>query len=154
MIINNSKTKKDEIVSYEKQDDDFKKKLAQNSEAKMDGVYTMAVRDFKKFFRRRGRFVRQAHNDKKPFKKYPDDRKGKIKRKCFRCGDENHLIEEFPKPLRHKDQKAFVGGSRTDSDEDNEGNTNNKKCLMAQSSNEVHSNSFFYSDDNSLMRLL
>ncbi|GKC56598.1 hypothetical protein Tco_1084196, partial [Tanacetum coccineum] len=30
-----------------------------------DEEYTMAVRDFKKFFKRRGRFVRQPRNDKK-----------------------------------------------------------------------------------------
>ncbi|GKC34670.1 putative reverse transcriptase domain-containing protein [Tanacetum coccineum] len=33
-----------------------------------DEDYTMAVRDFKKFFKRRGRFVRQPRNDKKIFK--------------------------------------------------------------------------------------
>nr|GFB28684.1 transposase, Ptta/En/Spm, transposase, Tnp1/En/Spm-like protein [Tanacetum cinerariifolium]GFB34152.1 transposase, Ptta/En/Spm, transposase, Tnp1/En/Spm-like protein [Tanacetum cinerariifolium] len=30
-----------------------------------DEEYAMAVRDFKKFFKRRGRFVRQPQNDKK-----------------------------------------------------------------------------------------
>ncbi|GJS72985.1 hypothetical protein Tco_0705826 [Tanacetum coccineum] len=34
-----------------------------------DEEYTMAVRDFKKFFRRRGKFVRQPHDDKKTSKK-------------------------------------------------------------------------------------
>ncbi|GJU29637.1 hypothetical protein Tco_1173226 [Tanacetum coccineum] len=32
-----------------------------------DEEYTMAVRDFKKFLKRRGRFVRQPRNDKKTF---------------------------------------------------------------------------------------
>ncbi|GJX59278.1 putative reverse transcriptase domain-containing protein [Tanacetum coccineum] len=32
-----------------------------------DEEYAMAVRDFKKFFRRRGKFVRQPHDDKKNF---------------------------------------------------------------------------------------
>nr|GEX43363.1 UBN2 domain-containing protein [Tanacetum cinerariifolium] len=32
-----------------------------------DEEYVMAVRDFKKFFKRRGRFVRQPRNDKKTF---------------------------------------------------------------------------------------
>ncbi|GJV11819.1 hypothetical protein Tco_1353360 [Tanacetum coccineum] len=45
-----------------------------------DEEYVMAVRDFKKFFKRRGR-----------------------------CGDPNYLIEECPKPLRDKNQRAFVG---------------------------------------------
>ncbi|GKB01051.1 hypothetical protein Tco_0829095 [Tanacetum coccineum] len=34
-----------------------------------DEEYAMAVRDFKKFFKRRGRFVRQPRNDKKTFQK-------------------------------------------------------------------------------------
>nr|GFA69962.1 zf-CCHC domain-containing protein/DUF4219 domain-containing protein/UBN2 domain-containing protein [Tanacetum cinerariifolium] len=51
----------------------------------------MAVRDFKKFFKRRGRFVRQPQNDKKMFQRSRDDKNGKSDRKCFRCGDPNHL---------------------------------------------------------------
>ncbi|GJS83126.1 hypothetical protein Tco_0749667 [Tanacetum coccineum] len=34
-----------------------------------DEEYAMAVRDFKKFFRRRGKFVRQPYDDKKNFRK-------------------------------------------------------------------------------------
>nr|GEV21117.1 reverse transcriptase domain-containing protein [Tanacetum cinerariifolium] len=76
-----------------------------------DEEYAMAVRDFKKFFKKRGRFVRQPQNDKKTFQRSRDDKKGKNDRKCFRCGDPNHLIGECPKPLKDKNQKAFVGGS-------------------------------------------
>ncbi|GJX74496.1 retrovirus-related pol polyprotein from transposon TNT 1-94 [Tanacetum coccineum] len=71
--------------------------------------YTMAARDFKKFFKRRGRFVRHHRNDKKTFQRSRDDKNGKSDRKCFRCGDPNHLIEECPKPLKDKNQRAFVG---------------------------------------------
>nr|GEW46686.1 zinc finger, CCHC-type [Tanacetum cinerariifolium] len=59
-----------------------------------DEEYVMAVRDFKKFFKRRGRCVRQPQNDKKMFQRSRDDRNGKSDRKCFRCGDPNHLIRE------------------------------------------------------------
>ncbi|GJV37045.1 retrovirus-related pol polyprotein from transposon TNT 1-94, partial [Tanacetum coccineum] len=52
-----------------------------------DEEYAMAVRDFKKFFKRRGRFVRQPRNDKKTFQRSRDDKNGKNDRKCFRCGD-------------------------------------------------------------------
>ncbi|GJX31123.1 hypothetical protein Tco_0240978 [Tanacetum coccineum] len=83
-----------------------------------DEEYAMAVRDFKKFFKRRGRFVRQPRNDKKIFQKGRDDKNGKSEKKCFRCGDPNHLIGEFPKPLRDKNQRAFVGGSWSDSGEE------------------------------------
>nr|GEU47441.1 transposase, Ptta/En/Spm, transposase, Tnp1/En/Spm-like protein [Tanacetum cinerariifolium] len=34
-----------------------------------DEKYAMAVREFKKFFKKRGRFVRQPRNDKKTFQK-------------------------------------------------------------------------------------
>ncbi|GJX42205.1 zf-CCHC domain-containing protein [Tanacetum coccineum] len=76
-----------------------------------DEEYAMAVRDFKKFFKRRGRFVRQPQNDKKTFQRSRDDKNGKSDRKCFRCGDPNHLIEECPKPPKYKNQRAFVEGS-------------------------------------------
>ncbi|GJY48812.1 hypothetical protein Tco_0438768 [Tanacetum coccineum] len=74
-----------------------------------DEEYAMAVREFKKFFKRRGRF----------------------------CGDPNHLIGECPKLSRYENQKAFVGGSWSDSDEDEEEKTKDEKCLMAKASNEV-----------------
>ncbi|GJU52563.1 retrovirus-related pol polyprotein from transposon TNT 1-94 [Tanacetum coccineum] len=75
-----------------------------------DEEYAMAVRDFKKFFKRRGRFVRQPRNDKKAFQRSRDDKNGKGDRKCFRCGDPNHLIRECPKPPKDKNQRAFVEG--------------------------------------------
>nr|GEU89100.1 zf-CCHC domain-containing protein/UBN2 domain-containing protein [Tanacetum cinerariifolium] len=77
-----------------------------------DEEYVMAVRDFKKFFKRRGRFVRKPRNNKKTFQRSRDDKNGKSDRKCFRCDDPNHLIGECPKPLKDKNQRAFVGDSR------------------------------------------
>ncbi|GJX80735.1 hypothetical protein Tco_0328884 [Tanacetum coccineum] len=57
-----------------------------------DEEYAMAVRDFKKFFKRRGRFVRQPRNDKKTFQnsRATKTAKGKV---GFRCEVLNHLIE-------------------------------------------------------------
>ncbi|GJU38469.1 hypothetical protein Tco_1191426 [Tanacetum coccineum] len=46
-----------------------------------DEEYVMAVRDFKKFFKRRGRFVRQPRNDKNTFQRSRDDKNGKGDRK-------------------------------------------------------------------------
>ncbi|GKB25487.1 DUF4219 domain-containing protein [Tanacetum coccineum] len=66
------------------------------------------------FFRRKGKFVRQPCEKKKSFRQR-DDKKNKSDKKCFRCGDLNHLIGDCPKPLRNKDQKAFVGGLGFDS---------------------------------------
>nr|GEV74397.1 reverse transcriptase domain-containing protein [Tanacetum cinerariifolium] len=75
-----------------------------------DEEYAMTVMDFKKLFKRRGRFVRQPRNDKKTFQRSQDDKNDKSDRKCFRCGDPNHLIGECPKPPKDKNQRAFVGG--------------------------------------------
>ncbi|GJT26529.1 zinc finger, CCHC-type containing protein [Tanacetum coccineum] len=81
-----------------------------------DEEYAMAVRDFKKFFKRRGRF-------------------------CFRCGDPNYLIGECPKPPRDKNQRAFIGGSWSDSSEEDDEKGKDETCLMAQASNEPHATS-------------
>ncbi|GJR22961.1 retrovirus-related pol polyprotein from transposon TNT 1-94 [Tanacetum coccineum] len=106
------------------------------SESK-DEEYAMAVRDFKKFFKRRGRFMRQPRNDKKTFQRSRDDKNGKSKRKCFRCGDPNHLIGECPKPSKDKNQRAFIKGSWSDSGEEDNEKAKDETCLMAQASNEA-----------------
>ncbi|GJR02926.1 hypothetical protein Tco_0525910 [Tanacetum coccineum] len=87
----------------------------------------MAVRNFKNFFRRKGKFVRQPKEEKKSFRQR-DEKKGKSDRKCFRCGDPNHLIGDYLKPSRNKDQKAFIGGSWSDSENDAEDKTNDETC--------------------------
>ncbi|GKA41585.1 hypothetical protein Tco_0734245 [Tanacetum coccineum] len=62
-----------------------------------DEEYAMAIRNFKKFFKRK----------------------------------------DCPKPPRNKDQKAFIRGSWSDSENDAKDKTDDETCLMAQSSNEV-----------------
>nr|GEV83054.1 zf-CCHC domain-containing protein [Tanacetum cinerariifolium] len=113
-----------------------------------DKEYAMAVRNFKKFVRRKDKFVRQPREERKSLRQR-DEKKGKSDQKCFRCGDPSHHIGDCPKISRNKDQKAFIGGSWSDSDNDAEDKTNDETCLMAQSSNEVTLNSFFYSDNTS-----
>nr|GEU66259.1 hypothetical protein [Tanacetum cinerariifolium] len=78
-----------------------------------DEEYAMAVRDFKKFFKKRG------------------------DRKCFRCGDPNHLIRECPKPPKDKNQRAFVGGSWSDSGEEYYEKIKDEICLVVQTPNEI-----------------
>ncbi|GJR97219.1 zf-CCHC domain-containing protein [Tanacetum coccineum] len=82
-----------------------KRNLVMKNFRSEDEEYTMAVRDVKKFFKRRGRFVRQPRNDKKIIRKSQDDKNRKSERKCFRCEDPNHLIGECPKPPKDKKQK-------------------------------------------------
>ncbi|GJZ55422.1 retrovirus-related pol polyprotein from transposon TNT 1-94, partial [Tanacetum coccineum] len=114
-----------------------------------DEEYAMAVRDFKKFFKRRGRFVRQPQNNKKTFQRSRNDKNGKSDRKCFRCGDPDHLIGECPKPPKDKNQRAFVGGSWSDSGEEDDEKVKDETCLVAQASSEVCSESSYFSDENS-----
>ncbi|GKB57774.1 hypothetical protein Tco_0913960 [Tanacetum coccineum] len=49
--------------------------------------YAIDVKEFKKFFKRRGRFVRQPRDERKSLQRIRDDKNGKSERKCFRCGD-------------------------------------------------------------------
>ncbi|GJV36985.1 retrovirus-related pol polyprotein from transposon TNT 1-94 [Tanacetum coccineum] len=108
-----------------------------NSMMSKDEEYTMAVKEFKKFFKRRGRFVRQPRDERKSLQRSRDDKNGKSERKCFRCGDSNHLIGECPKSSRNNNQRAFIGGAWSDSGEDEEEKNKDETCLVAQASNEI-----------------
>nr|GEW75574.1 copia protein [Tanacetum cinerariifolium] len=114
-----------------------------------DEEYAMAIRDFKKFFKRRGRFVRQPRNDKKTFQRSRHDKNGKSDRKYFRCGDPNHLIGECPKLPKDKNQRAFVRGSWSDSGEEDDEKVKDGTCLVAHASSKVCSESSYFSDENS-----
>ncbi|GJY42032.1 hypothetical protein Tco_0429302 [Tanacetum coccineum] len=108
----------DELIGNLKKESNDDDSSTSDSE---DKEYAMAIRDFKNFIKRRGRF----------------------------CGDPNHLIGECPKQSKYQNQKAFVGGSWSDSDEDEEERTKDEKCLMAKASNEVLSETEYFSDDQS-----
>nr|GEW77830.1 hypothetical protein [Tanacetum cinerariifolium] len=93
-----------------------------------DEEYAMAIRDFKTFFRRRGKFVRQPYADKKNFRKAKEDKKED--RRCFKCGDPNHFISDFPNNS-FNDEKAFVVGCCSDNGDEKE-----EICLMAHKNEE------------------
>ncbi|GKD98271.1 zf-CCHC domain-containing protein [Tanacetum coccineum] len=103
-----------------------------------DEEYAMAVKEFKKFFKRRGRFVRQPRDERKSLQRSRDDKNSKSETKCFRCGDLNHLIGECPKSPRNNNQRAFIGGTWSDSGEDEEEKTKYETCLVAQASNKIY----------------
>ncbi|GJY43616.1 hypothetical protein Tco_0431829 [Tanacetum coccineum] len=123
-----SKAKENKVVLKAKKESSDEDSSTSDSE---DEEYAVAVRDFKKFFKRRGRFVRQPHDERKSSQRNKDDMNGKGEIKCFKCGDPNHLIGEYPNLSRKYNQRAFVGRTWSDSDEDREEKTKDKKCLMA-----------------------
>nr|GEZ07271.1 zf-CCHC domain-containing protein/UBN2 domain-containing protein [Tanacetum cinerariifolium]GEZ16248.1 zf-CCHC domain-containing protein/UBN2 domain-containing protein [Tanacetum cinerariifolium] len=55
--------------------------------------------------------------------------------------------EECSKPLKIKNQRALVGGTWSDSGEDQEVKTKDETCLVVQASNEVSFKTELYSDD-------
>nr|GFA81610.1 hypothetical protein [Tanacetum cinerariifolium] len=89
--------------------------------------------------------------DKEHFQRSCDDKNGKSDRKFFRCEDPNHLIRECPKPSRDKNQMDFVEGSWSDSGEEDDEKAKDETCLIAQASSEVHSESSYFSHENSSM---
>nr|GEV39798.1 retrovirus-related Pol polyprotein from transposon TNT 1-94 [Tanacetum cinerariifolium] len=80
-----------------------------------DEEYTIALRDFKKFFKRRGKFARQPRDKRKSSERNKDDKNGK---------------------------RAW-----SDSDGEKEEKTKGENCLMAKASNEIISETKFFSDN-------
>ncbi|GJZ38111.1 hypothetical protein Tco_0584302 [Tanacetum coccineum] len=128
-IQNNPETKKDEIVPFHKQNDDLKKKLAKNNEAKM--VYEEVIKkDFEtvKSKREQSRSIAL-----KARKESSDDDSS-----TSDSEDEEYAmaVKDFKKFFKRRGRFAFVGESWSDSDEDEEEKTKDEKCLMAKASNE------------------
>ncbi|GJZ67565.1 zf-CCHC domain-containing protein [Tanacetum coccineum] len=82
------------------------------------------------------------------FQRSRDDKNSKGKKKCFRCGDPNHLIGECPKPSRDKNQRAFIEGSWSDCSEEDDEKIKDETCLVAQAPNKVCFDSSYFSDEN------
>ncbi|GKC07109.1 retrovirus-related pol polyprotein from transposon TNT 1-94 [Tanacetum coccineum] len=75
-----SKISKSKKEKYKSLDLKARKVLSEEEASSSDSEdeeYSMAVRDFKKFFRRRGKFVRPPHDDKKNFRKIKEDKRRK-----------------------------------------------------------------------------
>ncbi|GJR41298.1 hypothetical protein Tco_1216982 [Tanacetum coccineum] len=197
-IQQNLKTKLDEVILFEKQSDDLKKKLAKNNQAKMVIYNALPRKEFERIFMCNTAkeiwktllithqaldegyssknyirtFLRALHpkwraevtaieesKDLTPLslnelignlkvhemiiKKDSEIVKAKGERKSLalkakkessdegvfrlsKCGDPNHLIGECPKPPKDKNQRAFVEGSWSDSDEEDDEKVKNK----------------------------
>ncbi|GJR93689.1 zf-CCHC domain-containing protein [Tanacetum coccineum] len=111
-----------------------------------DEEYVMSVRYFKKMFKRRGKFVHQPYDDKKNIQKVKEEKKGKEEQRCFKCGDPNHFISDCPKHS-FNDQKAFVGGCWSDSEEEDD-SKKDEICRMALDNNEVLFDTLYYSSSS------
>nr|GEX40496.1 zf-CCHC domain-containing protein/UBN2 domain-containing protein [Tanacetum cinerariifolium] len=72
-------------------------------------------------------------NDEEYAMAIKEDKKEKEYRWCFKCGDPNHFLSDCPKHS-YNDQKAFVVGCWSDSEEDSK---KEEICLMALDNNEV-----------------
>ncbi|GJW70904.1 retrovirus-related pol polyprotein from transposon TNT 1-94 [Tanacetum coccineum] len=211
-IIQNPETKLDEVVPFDKQTDDLKRRLAKNIKAKMVIYNALPRKEYERFFmcntakdiwktlfithqakvtaieelkdltslsfdelirnlkvhkmiikkdseivkakgerRSLALKAKKESSDEECSTSGSEDEKYAMagERKCFRCGDPNHLIGECPKPLRDKNQRAFVGGSWSDSCEEDDEKIKDETCLVAQASNDVCSESSYFSDENS-----
>ncbi|GJX39217.1 retrovirus-related pol polyprotein from transposon TNT 1-94 [Tanacetum coccineum] len=94
------------------------KKVSSDEEASCsdsdDEEYAMAIRDFKKFFKRRGKFVRQPHDDKKNFRIAKEEKKGKEERSHFlQEMIENQRLQKDKKGLGFTKDKASTNKVKT-----------------------------------------
>ncbi|GJY32842.1 zf-CCHC domain-containing protein [Tanacetum coccineum] len=96
--------------------------------------------------KKRGKFVHQPYDDKKNIQKVNEEKKGKEEQRCFKCGDPNHFISDCPKHS-FNDQKAFVGGCLSDSEEE-EDSKKDEICLMALDKNKVLFDTLYYSSSS------
>nr|GEW22888.1 zf-CCHC domain-containing protein/DUF4219 domain-containing protein/UBN2 domain-containing protein [Tanacetum cinerariifolium] len=134
-IENNSETKKDEIVPFEKQSDDLKKRFAKNNEAKM--VYEVIIKKDAEIVKGKRE---QSRSLALKAKKESSDKESSTSN----SKDEEYAmaLREFKKffkrrATKKKNQRAFVGGSWSDSGEDEEEKGKDETCLVAQASNGV-----------------
>ncbi|GJV51662.1 zf-CCHC domain-containing protein [Tanacetum coccineum] len=90
--------------------------------------------------------ARKVSSDEKEFLENKGREEGKDDRRCFKCGDPNHFISDCTKHS-FNDQKAFVGGCWSESDEEDE-SKRDEICLMALDNNEVLFDTLYYSSSS------
>nr|GEW95259.1 uncharacterized mitochondrial protein AtMg00810-like [Tanacetum cinerariifolium] len=150
-IARNKETQILEFFAFEEQSDDLKKKLAKNNEAKIVLYNALPKKEYERIFMcKTAKDIWQSllitHQGNSQVKDNKIDLLVQQYEK-FTILEEESM--DCPKPSRNKDQKAFIGGSWSDSENDAKDKTNDETCLMDQSSNEVTLNSSCYSDNTS-----
>ncbi|GJR38079.1 hypothetical protein Tco_1213763 [Tanacetum coccineum] len=82
----------------------------------------------------------------KNLQRVKEEKKGKEDRRCFKCGDPNHIISDYPKHSVNG-QQAFVRGCWSDNKEE-EDSKKDEICLMALDNNAVLSDTLYYSSSS------
>ncbi|GJT03478.1 retrovirus-related pol polyprotein from transposon TNT 1-94 [Tanacetum coccineum] len=96
----------------------------------------MAVRDFKKFFKKVVDLLDSQGTIKRPFKEAETTKMARVKGSALDAKIQI-ILYECPKPPRDKNQRAFVGGSWSDSGGEDDEKIQDEACLVAQAPNEV-----------------
>ncbi|GJY24799.1 hypothetical protein Tco_0398457 [Tanacetum coccineum] len=105
-IYKGKKERKNSIALKAKKESSDDETLTSESDDEED---VMSIRNFKKIFRRKGRFVRQPREEKKSFQQR-DDKKSKGDRKCFRCGDPESSHWRMSKASSKQGSKGICWG--------------------------------------------
>nr|GEU99896.1 UBN2 domain-containing protein [Tanacetum cinerariifolium] len=126
-----------ELIGNLKVYEEVIKKDFEMVKGKKEQSRSLALKEFKKFFKRRERFVRQPRGNRKTFQRSRNDDDSKSERTCSRRGDPNHLIGECSRPPKNNDQRAFIGGAWSDNGEDKVEKTKDETCLVAQAPDEI-----------------
>ncbi|GJS40297.1 hypothetical protein Tco_0565340 [Tanacetum coccineum] len=123
----NPETKKDETLSFDKQNDDLKKKLAKNNEAKMV-IYNALPHEEDS--------LRPNHMMKEKVSQVIKTDNSKGERIIVLIGDSITSSESVHNYQKLRSKRPLSGGSWSDSDEDEEvKDIKTKICLLAKASN-------------------
>ncbi|GJX90466.1 retrovirus-related pol polyprotein from transposon TNT 1-94 [Tanacetum coccineum] len=168
-IIQNLETKLDEVVPFEKQADDLKRRLAKNNEAKMVIYNTLPRKEYERIFmcNTAKEICKTCNHDIKArhpiwrvevtaiVKESKDltsrsldelmetfkAKKESSDEECstFSSEDEEYvMVRDVQEPTREtRNPKTFVGGSWSDSGEEDDEKIQDETCLVAQAPNKI-----------------